>query len=90
MDRPGFPLEIFCCFSPRQRLFCCRKASVPGHTPGTVAGEVQHSNEAFKKLARKYGKQAGLSDEQRVNDYDDVVLEVAEEKPEFANTKTLK
>lgn len=52
--------------------------------------EWMHSNEAFKRLARKYGKKLGLSDEQRVNDYDDVVLEVAEEKPEFADTNTLK
>lgn len=52
--------------------------------------EWMHSNEAFKRLARKYGKKLGVSDEQRVNDYDDVVLEIAEEKPEFADTKTLK
>lgn len=52
--------------------------------------EWMHSNEAFKRLARKYGKKLGVSDEQRQNDLDDCVLEVAEEKPEFANTNNLK
>lgn len=52
--------------------------------------EWMHSNEAFKRLARKYGKKVGVSDEQRQNDLDDQIIEVAEEKPEFANTNTLK
>lgn len=51
--------------------------------------EWMHSNEAFKRLARKYGKKVGVSDEQRQNDLDDQILEVAEEKPEFAATDTL-
>lgn len=52
--------------------------------------EWMHSNEAFKRLARKYGKKLGVSDEQRQNDLDDEVIAVAEEKPEFANTNNLK
>lgn len=52
--------------------------------------EWMHSNEAFKRLARKYGKKLGLSDEQRQVDYDDQILEIAEEKPELANTDLMK
>lgn len=52
--------------------------------------EWMHSNEAFKRLARKYGKKVGVSQEQWQNDVDDVVLEVAEERPEFADTKATK
>jgi hypothetical protein len=52
--------------------------------------EWMHSNEAFKRLARKYGKHVGVSQEQWQNDVDDVVLEVAEEKPEFADTRATK
>lgn len=52
--------------------------------------EWMHSNEAFKRLARKYGKKLGVSDEQRQNDFEDCLLEAAEEKPEFAETKATK
>lgn len=49
--------------------------------------EWMHSNEAFKRLARQYGKKIGVTDEQRQNDFDQNVLEIAEESPQFSNTK---
>lgn len=52
--------------------------------------EWMHSNEAFKRLARKYGKKLGVGDEQRQIDLDDCVIESAEEKPEFQETKVYK
>lgn len=55
-----------------------------------ILKEWMHSNEAFKRLARKYGKKLGVSDEQRYNDIDEEVIAVAEEKPEFSNTNLLK
>lgn len=49
--------------------------------------EWMQSNEAFKRLARQYGKQVGATDEQRQIDLDNHLLDVAEEDPDFANTK---
>lgn len=49
--------------------------------------EWMHSNEAFKRLARQYGKKIGVTDEQRQQDFDQQVLDVAEEDPKFAETK---
>lgn len=49
--------------------------------------EWMHSNEAFKQLARQYGKKLGVTDEQRQNDLDEKVIDVAEEDAKFANTK---
>lgn len=52
--------------------------------------EWMHSQEAFKRLAKKYGKKLGVSTEQMENDRDDCLLEVADERPEFANTNGTK
>ena len=52
-----------------------------------IITEWMHSNEAFKRLARQYGKKLGVTDEQRQNDFDENILDVAEENPTFANTK---
>ena len=49
--------------------------------------EWMQSNEAFKRLARQYGKELGVTDEQRQKDWDEHLLDVAEEDPDFANTK---
>ncbi len=49
--------------------------------------EWMHSNEAFKRLARQYGKKIGVTDEQRQRDFDQNVLDIAEEDPKFADTK---
>lgn len=49
--------------------------------------EWMQSNEAFKRLARQYGKELGVPDEQRQKDFDEHLLDIAEEDPEkFANT----
>jgi hypothetical protein len=45
-----------------------------------------HSNDAFKTLARKYGKKLGVTDEQRQEDYFEAVLDVAEENPAYDST----
>lgn len=50
--------------------------------------EWMQSNEAFKRLAREYGKKVGVTDEQRRIDFDNHLLDVAEEDPDFQNTKT--
>ena len=52
--------------------------------------EWMHSNEAFKRLARKYGKQVGVSDEQRQMDWNEAVVEVANENPDYENTDLAK
>jgi len=44
------------------------------------------SNEAFKRLAREYGKKVGVTDEQRQVDFDNHLLDVAEEDPDFEKT----
>ena len=49
--------------------------------------EWMHSNEAFKRLARQYGKKLGVTDEKRTEDYREEVLNVAEENPKFENTE---
>lgn len=49
--------------------------------------EWMQSNEAFKRLSREYGKKAGISDEQRRNDLDNHLLDIAEEDPDFTNTQ---
>lgn len=49
--------------------------------------EWMHSNEAFKQLARNYGKKLGVSDEQRQKDFDNELLNAAEENPQFKDTK---
>lgn len=41
-----------------------------------------HNNEAFKRLARQYGKELNKTNEQRQNDLDQHVLDIAEEQPE--------
>lgn len=48
--------------------------------------EWMHSNEAFKVLARKYGKELQMSDEQRNIDYRATILSVANENPKYGNT----
>lgn len=47
-----------------------------------VLTEWMHSNEAFKRLARQYGKKLGLSDAQRLADMDEQILDIVEESPE--------
>ena len=49
--------------------------------------EWMHSHFSFRLLSRKYGARLGISDEQRQKDLDDCVLEIAGDKPEFADTK---
>jgi hypothetical protein len=49
--------------------------------------EWMHSNEAFKRLARQYGKKLDVSDEQRQTDFDNNILDIAEEDPSLAHTK---
>jgi uncharacterized protein YeaO (DUF488 family) len=55
-----------------------------------LVAEFTLSTDAFKKIARNYGKKLNLSDEQRLATLDDTVIEIAEEKPEFKNTKLYK
>lgn len=49
--------------------------------------EWMHSSEAFKLLARQYGKALNLSDEQRTEDLRWQIIFAAERDPRFANTK---
>jgi hypothetical protein len=49
--------------------------------------EWMHSNEAFKKLARQYGKKLGVTDEQRQQDFDQAVVDVSVENPKYAKTE---
>lgn len=49
--------------------------------------EWMHSNEAFKKLTRQYGKKLGVSDDERKEDFANAVVDLAEEDPKFSQTK---
>ena len=49
--------------------------------------EWMHSHEAFKRLAKKYGKKLGVSDEQRKTDFANEVVNEANEHSEYSNTK---
>ena len=48
--------------------------------------EWMHSNEAFRRLAKQYGKVLGISDDQVQKDYVDQVVNLEEEDPKFSNT----
>ena len=48
--------------------------------------EWMHSNEAFKRLAKQYGKKLGVSDEQRQVDFDESIAATATEDPKFNGT----
>lgn len=48
--------------------------------------EWMHSTEAFRRLARQYGKKLGVTDGERAADYASQVVTVAEEDPKFAAT----
>ena len=52
-----------------------------------IITEWMQSNETFKRLTRQYGKKLALTDEQRVVDYNETVLDLAEENPEYKDTK---
>jgi hypothetical protein len=45
------------------------------------------STESFKTMARIFGKELNLTDDQRQATYLDSIIEVVESKPEFKNTK---
>lgn len=49
--------------------------------------EWMHSNEAFKRLARQFGKKLGVSDEERVDLLNQEILNAAEEDPKFEKTE---
>lgn len=55
-----------------------------------ILAEWMHSTEAFRRLARQYGKKIGIADEQRAKDYNAHALDIAEEDPKFANTNLAK
>lgn len=47
-------------------------------------------NEGYKRLAREYGKKLGVTDEQRQNDFDNHLLDIAEEDKNYENTEPTK
>ena len=49
-----------------------------------------NSNEAFRRLQKTYGNKLGLSDEQRQDNFDQVVFSIAKEDQKFANTNLLR
>ena len=51
--------------------------------------EWMHHDEAFKRLARNYRKKLGKSDEEVQLDFENSIIEVAEENPKFNNTRLL-
>ncbi len=50
--------------------------------------EWMQSTEGFKRLAKQYGKQLGLTQEQRQIDFDNHAIQVAKDDSDFANTGT--
>jgi hypothetical protein len=53
----------------------------------TIILEWMHSNEAFKKLARQYSTKLGIPNEKRTVDFNQALVDVAEENPKFVNTE---
>ena len=53
----------------------------------SILAEWMHQNQALRLLVKQYGEKAGVSLEQRREDYDNKLLDVAEEDPSFANTE---
>lgn len=49
--------------------------------------EWMQSNNAFKRLARQYGKNLGLTEDQQKIELSETLLDLAEEDPRFSNTK---
>ena len=49
--------------------------------------EWMHNNEACKRLARKFGKQLGLTPEEVTKEFSAQALDIADEDPSFANTE---
>ena len=49
--------------------------------------EWMHSSEAFKRLARQYGKLIGVSDEQRTRDLRKRIVDIGEDDPTFSKTE---
>lgn len=49
--------------------------------------EWMHSNDAFKKLASKYGSKLNISEEEQKHDRYEAILDIAEENPKFKNTR---
>lgn len=48
------------------------------------------SNEAFNKLAKEYGKELGMNQEERSANFQNAVLDIAEENPKFSDTNLAK
>ena len=55
-----------------------------------IIREWMHSNDTFKALARKYGRELGLTDEERQADYDEEIINRSEEDTAYGNTELLK
>ena len=52
--------------------------------------EWMHSTEAFRRLARQYGKKIDISDDQRRDDYLSHALDISEEDIKFSETDVAK
>jgi predicted amino acid dehydrogenase len=51
--------------------------------------EWMHANESFKRMFKIYTQKANISDEQRTDELQKMVIIVAEENPLFRNTRAL-
>lgn len=49
--------------------------------------EWMQGNEAFKALTKKFGKKLGMTDDEIKIEISEAIVDVAEEDPQFANTK---
>jgi hypothetical protein len=56
----------------------------------TQLAEWMFSHEVLKIITKTYGKDLNMSDEQRLSTYDETIIKVADEKPEYKNTKLYK
>lgn len=63
------------------------KAEMESAEKDALIFEWMQTNEAFKLLARKYGKQLGMTDEQRQADFDKQILDMAAENPDYEKTR---
>jgi hypothetical protein len=51
--------------------------------------EWRHSDASFRKLAKTYGKRLGISDEERAADFQQAIVDIAAEHPQFVSTNIL-
>jgi hypothetical protein len=51
--------------------------------------EWMHTNESFKRQAKRYAKDLGIPDEKRIKELQEIIIDLAEEDSSFKSTRVL-